>query len=334
MSRPSNGLSLLDPRGVVLRGERLRIDPDEILAQRRGTSFARRGDLLGTVIERGSGAPLGIGAGTRLVVPLRLPCGKCRHCVLGAEHACARLAERELPADAGTDRIALDAERLAAAWALPVEVADDDAVRLGIVADALAGFESAGWAEPAGFARRADAVAVIDGGGAHGLTALAVLRHLAPHWRTVVVASDEESRRIARALGATRTVEPGRQLAKAVRELSQGLGAELVLATDGDPRVVRDGVAFARPGGATVLLAAGEPAALAAIELRAFVRSGLRLLACAGAARRHRDAAAGLLAARPELLRDLPVWRLPGERAGRSAELARTRPAAVPLFDF
>lgn len=284
------------------------------------------------MVERGRDAPPELAAGTRLVVPLRFPCGMCRHCALGAEHACARLAERELPAVPGTDRIALDAAQLAFAWAPPARVGDDDAARSGIVADALAALEIAGWGEPAGFARRPEAVAVFDGGDARGLTALAVLRHLAPPWRTIVVESDEEGRRIARLLGATRTVEPGRQLAKAVRELSQGLGAELVLATDGDPRVVRDGLAFTRPGGTAVLLAAGAPAALAGLELRAFVRSGLRLLACAGAARRHRDAAAALLAASPELLRDLPVRHVAGAQAAGAAEPARARPAAVTLF--
>src|SRR5665811_1757070 len=70
--------------------------------------------------------------------------------------------------------------------------------------------------------------AVVIGAGGLGHMAVQILRAISPA-RVIAVDISAEKLRLAREVGADETVEPGEGAAEAIRELTAGLGAELVI---------------------------------------------------------------------------------------------------------
>lgn len=87
--------------------------------------------------------------------------------------------------------------------------------------------------------------AVVIGVGGLGHMAVQILRALSPA-RVIAVDSSSEKLRLAAEVGAEETLEPGEGAAEAIRELTGGLGAELVLDNVGADETIALGAAVAR----------------------------------------------------------------------------------------
>jgi propanol-preferring alcohol dehydrogenase len=179
----------------------------------------------GWVAALGAGVD-GLAEGDAVAVYGPWGCGRCRSCRLSAENYCERQAEigafgGGLGRDGGmAEYMLVPSSRLL----LPLGDLDPrDAAPLSDAA--LTPYHaiklSLGLLVPG-------STAVVIGVGGLGHMGVQILRALSPA-RVIAVDTSAEKLRLAREVGAEETVEPGEGAAEAIRELTGGLGAELVL---------------------------------------------------------------------------------------------------------
>jgi alcohol dehydrogenase, propanol-preferring len=153
-------------------------------------------------------------------------CGRCRACRSSAENYCERQAEigafgGGLGLDGGmAEYMLVPSSRLL----LPLGDLDPrDAAPLSDAA--LTPYHAIKRSLPL---LRPGSTAVVIGVGGLGQMAVQILHALSPA-RVIAVDSSAEKLRLAREVGAEETLEPGEGAAEAIRELTGGLGAELVV---------------------------------------------------------------------------------------------------------
>jgi (R,R)-butanediol dehydrogenase/meso-butanediol dehydrogenase/diacetyl reductase len=100
-------------------------------------------------------------------------------------------------------------------------------------------------------------VAVIQGAGPIGIGAMQWVR-AAGAGRVIVIEPSEERRALSIALGAHDAVAPGAEADQLVRELTHGLGADIVYECVGRPFAVQSAVDLARRGGSMCLIGLAE----------------------------------------------------------------------------
>lgn len=191
---------------------------------------------------------VGIGAtkvdvGDRVVVWCHCDgiCGSCVHCLASEQWFCRDVGQppRQRPGHGA------DAELLLAQDWQCMSLPDELSFEAGAVLACSAGtaYQSA---------KRLDitngqTVAII-GGGPAGLAALVVARALGA--RTIVSEPVAERLELARLLGADAIVDASREhAAEAIRELTDGVGADVVVEASGSASGQREAIEAARPGG-------------------------------------------------------------------------------------
>lgn len=187
--------------------------------------------------------------GDRVVVAVAPSCGRCAACRAGQAERClvsfvSALGRDPLAPPHGgfAPRIAVAAERvvrtnsalsdLQAAQVEPATVAFHAVRRSGI---------------------RLGDVAVVQGAGPIGLGTLQWVR-AAGAGVVVVVEPNESRQKLAVELGAHHVVAPGAPADALVKELTHGLGADIVYECVGKPSTVQSAVDLARRGGAMCLI--------------------------------------------------------------------------------
>jgi 6-hydroxycyclohex-1-ene-1-carbonyl-CoA dehydrogenase len=203
-------------------------------------------EATGIVAALGDGVT-NVREGDRVLLPAVLPCGSCTACRLGRENICLNL--RML----GNDVDGAYAEYVKApardVFILPDEI---PLVEGCIIADAVTTPYHA--VKNRAEVRPGDYVVVYGCGGV-GLNVVQLARLAGG----IVVAVDiaEEKLEHARRLGATATIdakgEPG-GVAKAVRKLTGGAGADIAIEAIGNPATMRDAFGTLRPGGRLVVV--------------------------------------------------------------------------------
>lgn len=194
----------------------------------------------GVVVEAGPGVDLPVGR--RVAVEGHLFCGECFWCRRGDYALCVSLRSTGQGADGGLAEEMLAPARIC----LPYS-------------DALTP-EEAAVTEPTSVAVRAvrrsrlepgSTVAVV-GGGTIGLLVAQVAR-LRGAERVVVVEPVAERRALAERLGVDRAVSPD-EAEDALKELTDGVGPDVVFEAGGKLAAVRSAVQWTRKGGRTVLV--------------------------------------------------------------------------------
>lgn len=197
--------------------------------------------------------------GDRVVVAVAPSCGRCAACRAGQAERClvsfmSALGRDPLAPPHGgfAPRLAVAAERvvrtnpalsdLQAAQVEPATVAFHAVRRSGI---------------------RLGDVAVVQGAGPIGLGTLQWVR-AAGAGVVVVVEPNESRQKLAFELGAHHVVAPGGPADELVKELTHGLGADIVYECVGKPSTIQSAVDLARRGGAMCLIGlANENASIA-----------------------------------------------------------------------
>ena len=187
--------------------------------------------------------------GDRVVVAVAPSCGRCGACRAGQADRCvvafmSALGRDPLaPAHGGfAPRIAVSADRV-----VKVHPALDD-WQAAQVEPATVCFHAV---RRSGV--RLGDVAVVQGAGPIGLGTLQWVR-AAGAGVVIVVEPSEERRRIAEVLGATHTTPPGPSADALVKDVSHGLGADIVYECVGRPSTIQSAVDLARRGGSMCLI--------------------------------------------------------------------------------
>lgn len=188
--------------------------------------------------------------GDRVVAATPPACGSCVMCLAGHAERCNELSALAFGTHPLTPKHGAYAPRIT----MPVET-------LVKVPDEITD-EQAAMVEPATVALHAvrlksplpGDVAVVVGGGPVGLFTVQMLR-LAGAREVVVVEPRERRRGLATELGATHTATPADVL-ELVRELTGGIGADVVYDCVGNESALRSAADLTRPGGTIVLVGA------------------------------------------------------------------------------
>lgn len=256
--------------GRILRGEKSKgIDQGVVL----GHEFA------GYVTEVGSGVE-GFAEGELIGGVPTIPCLRCYYCQHGKEHLCTDamiigyrvnggLAEyMKFPREAIERRTVFHA----AEGLTPAEVAL--AEPLGCVLNGASQYQT----------QVGDTVVII-GAGPIGLLHAQVNRLFGAS-QIIVSDPSEPRRQIAEQFGATHTVDPtATDLDGFVRDLTDGLGAHVVVVCIGHPGLVQQGFEIARKGGAVNAFAGFSKTSLAEVDPNLIHYGELRVTGASNASR-------------------------------------------------
>ncbi len=271
-ARPEPGLTLMSvpepevgPDDVLVRvsragicGTDLHIDAWDAWAQRTvPTPLVIGHEFVGEVVETGSHVD-GIATGEVVSGEGHLVCGRCRNCMAGRRHLCAR-----------TRGLGVD---VAGAFAEYVALPGANVWRHqnGIEPDVAAIFDPFGNAVHSALSFKVvNEDVLITGAGPIGLMAAAVVRHAGA--RHVVISDPNEYRLdIARRLGVTRAVDPMQEDVIAVgRELGMDEGFDVGLEMSGNAGALRTLLGAMAHGGKVAVL--GIPPGEVALDLSEIV---------------------------------------------------------------
>jgi alcohol dehydrogenase len=231
----------------ILKGDVPEVTPGRILGH----------EAVGTVVDVGSGVS-GLKEGDRVLASCISACGVCRYCREGQYGQCRNGGGWILGHT--VDGVQAEYARLPFAdlstYRLPESIPDEAAVML---ADILPTSYEVGILN--GAIRPGDVVAVV-GAGPIGLAAILTAQLYSP---SVIVAIDKAQPRLdaARAFGATMTVTPDGDPLARIQELTDGLGADVVIEAVGIPETFELCTTLVRPGGRVANIGVhGKPATL------------------------------------------------------------------------
>lgn len=222
------------------------------------------------------------------------PCGRCRNCASGRENLCERFAEVRLKGVLldGTTRLKLGDGTplrvfLGGLWAeeavvpasalakLPRSLHDrPEMAMLG-----CAYLTAYGAVVNTGSVQPGDVVAVVGTGGV-GLAAVQMARAMGA--RVIAVGRNPEKLKLAREMGAE-IVDVRDGAVEAVKKLTDGRGADVVIEAVGTDSTVDLSVEIAAPGGRVVLVGLMPVGHKAPVHVARVVRGGIALLGSYGA---------------------------------------------------
>lgn len=240
LHEPGRGEALLRVRACGICGTDLRIASGAHRAYPEGTVRVPGHEIAGTVAAVGDDVDLSEGA-TAFVAP-NVGCGRCAPCRAGRVNLCRTPRALGITDDGGFAEYVLLDEQLVEQGNVLIAAGELDAGALALVeplACALRGSTAC--------AIQTGDLVVIVGAGPIGLMHLQLARLRDP--RTLIVSEPSAARRDdAARFGADLTVEPD-ALAQSVEDLSEGLGADVIVTAAPAPAAQQQALELAAPGG-------------------------------------------------------------------------------------
>jgi len=273
------------------------------------------------VVEEVGEAVEGLAEGSRVVVYQHFGCGACRYCRSGEPMFCH--ARQTM----GNHIDGADAEYVAAPASICLPLPDTLSDDVGALLACNFGTAFSGIRKlPA----NSGDVVVVFGLGPVGCSAVIVAE---ADGATVVAVDPVESRReMAASVGATLTVDPTSQDARAaVDDLTGGLGADACVDCSGAPTAQDEALALLRPGGRMVVLAATAPWTFDPSQLW---RRGLTIFGSWVYGLAEYDAAVRLAEHRKADLEGLVTHRFPGSQAEEAVRTADEAIGGKVLIDW
>jgi alcohol dehydrogenase len=217
----------------ILKGDVPTVEPGRVLGH----------EAVGTVVEAGAGVG-GFAPGDRVLVSCITGCGRCEYCRSGTYGQCLHgggwiLGHRIDGVQADFVRVPFADNSL---HRLPESIPDDSAV---LLADILPTSFEVGVLN--GQVQPGDTVVIV-GAGPVGLAAVLTARFFTPS-RIIVVEPAASRRDLAKRMGADVTLSPDDDPEGVVRELTDGLGAHVVMEAVGVPAAFELCTRMVRPGG-------------------------------------------------------------------------------------
>jgi len=235
--------------GVVLEVMRAAICGTDASEWDHGPILCRPGvvlghEFVGRVVDVGSDVT-DVRVGDRVVSGAGISCGSCQWCLRGRTNLCAEYRTLGLQIDGGLAEYA--ASPAAICRHVPDACDDDAAAMTQPLAVALHALSRV--------AQRSDEAVAVIGAGGIGSFIIAGACRRAVEGRVVAIDIDTERLATASALGASETVDAtGLDLAELLRELSDGVGFDVVIEASGAPHAPSAAIAGARRGGRVLLV--------------------------------------------------------------------------------
>ena len=318
------------------------IKPHEILVRVRGTgicgtdiliydwTYRGRAPVPTPIVlgHEGAGEVVTVGAqvknvqaGERVALDALIGCGKCHYCNLGLINLCRDWDHLGISFD-GTfaEYLAIPA---IAAHKVPDSVSWEDAAfvePIGIIAHTLERIHIS----------PGDRVAIV-GPGPLGLLALQAARASGAD-QVIVTGLEVDGARLelAQQLGADQVVVADREDAvERVRELTGGLGADVVIETGGTPEAVSQALDMARGYGQVALVGFAQSAQIAPLSI---VRNDLLIAGIVGGLPRHAERALRWLESGQVRAEPIITHRLPLAEAEAGFQLMKDRLATKVFF--
>lgn len=205
-------------------------------------------EWVGTVSALGRGVRR-LAEGDRVVVAVGAACGRCNACRGGYYRHCSAVLMASIGRDASApvhggfaSRIAVGADRVVPAHP---DLDEPTAAQVEPATVALHAVRHCG--------SRIGDTAVVQGAGPIGLATLQWAR-IAGAARVIVIEPDLRRRELAVELGASRALVPGAEADAEIRELTHGLGADIVFECVGSPDSIQEAVDRCRRGGSVCLI--------------------------------------------------------------------------------
>jgi len=200
-------------------------------------------EFIGEVVELGKGAAekYKLNVGDKAIAEQIVPCWECYYCKRGIYNMCDVHEVFGVSGPDGGWAEYMKYPKGSIIWKVPAELSYEVAVAIEPLACAIHGVERAD-------IKLGDTV-VITGAGAIGLFMLQVVLLKHPH---LVIVSDPDEHRlqIAKDLGAEVTVNPEKEdLVSRVKDLTSGIGSDVVLEASGHPKAVQQAIDMLRRRG-------------------------------------------------------------------------------------
>jgi L-iditol 2-dehydrogenase len=305
------GELLLRLRGCGLCGS----DIAKIVAPETRGPVVLGHEVVGDVLEAGEGVG-GFRPGDRVVAAHHVPCGTCHYCRRGSQSMCRTFKASNLDPGGFAEYVRVPAANVRhATFRIPEHLTDEEASFTEPLACCLRAVDRSR-VEPGD-------TALVVGLGSIGCLFVQLLRRAG----AAVVGADPIAERagLAIRLGAQAAGDPD-LAARAVREASEGRGADHVILTGGGTDVLPWAAAAARDGG-TLHCFAGGPGEVLPIPLGRLYHRELSVISTYSASPATLARAFWLLAAGKVEVEDLITHRVPLARLADGVELMRRREA-------
>lgn len=306
--------------GAIVRITLCGICGSDVSAYKTGAPYPKGlcgHELVGVVEEISVEIP-GVDEGTRIVVSGPPPCAtRCPACLQGHYEACSNIAQSLLGADGFSpdsggfaSRQLIDARRLVP---VPASLTDQQAAMAEPATVATRGVLKSGI--------RPGQSAVVLGAGPIGLFAIQTLK--AGGVRDIVVIDPDVGRRsVALKVGASHGFSPGEDGARAVLDLTAGLGPDFVFECSGASTALHDAARLCRHMGTVVMI--GVSAVPVMIEPVEFLLKELTMITSMGFDKNDTMSVLRLLESGKILTDPLYSETIPlGETANAISELAK-----------
>ena len=276
-------------------------------------------EVVGDVVETGAGVAA-FSAGDRVVAAHHVPCGACHYCLRGSESMCAAFKASNLDPGGFAELVRVPAENVRhATFRIPAHVSDEAASFVEPLACCLRAVRRA---------RVGDGdTSVVIGLGSIGCLFVQLFRRAGA--RVIGVDLLVERTALAKRLGAEVAGTP-EDAARAIRELSDGRGADHVMITGGGGSVLPWVSANIRDGGHVHYFAGGGGDALP-IALETLYKRELTLMSTYSSSPADLAASFALITGGDIVTEPLFSHRLPLERLDEGVALMR-RQAALKVF--
>ncbi|TCO20309.1 alcohol dehydrogenase [Kribbella steppae] len=251
-----------DPEDAIVRVDAVTICGTDLHILKGDVPSVQEGRILGheavgTITAAGAGVR-GVAVGDRVLISCITSCGRCEYCRQGRYGQCLGgggwiLGHLIDGTQAEQVRVPF-ADR--SVYKLPDNVGDESAL---LLADILPTAYEVGTLN--GRVRPGDTVVIV-GAGPIGLAAITTSKLFSPSY-IIVVDMAEPRRKAALDLGADLAIGPDENVAAAVREMSNGLGADVAIEAVGIPATFELCTEVIRPGGTVANVGVhGAPATL------------------------------------------------------------------------
>jgi L-iditol 2-dehydrogenase len=276
-------------------------------------------EVVGDVIEAGAGVS-GFAAGDRVVAAHHVPCGACHYCRRGSESMCAAFKTSNLDPGGFAEYVRVPVANVRhATFKIPAHVSD----------------EAASFVEPLACCLRAVRRARVEAGdttvviglGSIGCLFVQLARRAGARVVGVDLLADRSD--LARRLGADVAGTP-EVTAPAVRDLSEGRGADQVIVTGGGAAVLAWATNVLRDGGSVHYFAGGGGDALP-LPLEVLYKRELTITTTYSSSPADLAAAHALIVKGEVVTDRLISHHLPLDRLGEGVDLMR-RQAALKVF--